>query len=105
MWLYILKERRRFRYKIGITKTLRTRIKQIPVPCRLIFAFPMLRAAKVEKWLHNRYKHLNRPKQSGSGRTEWFYFWLPVRPFFWGLVWWVLEWGMVGAIILLLIWM
>ena len=86
MFVYILKSKnRRFRYKIGISKNPRQRVKTVAEPSTLVFALPVIGSAWLERYLHRRYNHLRRPIK-GNGGTEWFYFWVPFRPILWVVV-------------------
>ena len=102
MFIYVLKSTHsRFRYKIGISQHPKQRVKTVTEPSRLIFTVPLFGAAYLERWLHSRYKHLNRPKK-GNGGTEWFYFWLPIRPIFWMLLFFILQILAIISVILLI---
>ena len=100
MYLYLLKARNRLSYKIGITNNLKRRISEVNrgVKCKLVFAVPLLYAAKFERYLHKKYKHL-RHDLKGTGKTEWFYFWLPVRPAFYMMLFFSSQVAMMGIIV------
>lgn len=87
-YLYIFKQRWSFTYKIGISKKVRHRLKQVQkdVPCYLVFCIPLFGAYEIEQWLHRRYKHLNTPIEDTDGGSEWFCFWVPFRPIAWMLL-------------------
>ena len=105
IYIYLIKAKNKAAYKIGITRSPKRRIKEInqDVPCRLLFAVPVLFAEWFEGYLHNRYKALQRQDMEGTGKTEWFYFWLPIRPAFWILGFFVLQVSILILILLLLI--
>lgn len=79
-------------YKIGISKDVKNRIRRIQ-KAKLVFYLPFIFAARYERFLHNRYRHLRVKNGRESGCTEWFKFWLPVRPVLWLLLFFGLEWG------------
>ena len=105
-YLYLLASRRRlFRYKIGITKNLGQRFAEIrrSEPFAPLLVVPLLFAPSYETWLKRRFKRLRANDMRGSGRTEWFVFWLPFRFLFWLLIFAALEWsGMILIIFLIL---
>ena len=72
-----------FRYKIGIAKNMKNRERQIEETLKgdtyEIFSIRLIYAEKVETFLHRIYR-LQRTKLRGSGKTDWFWFLLPVTP-------------------------
>ena len=104
MYLYLLKAKHKARYKIGITKSVKRRLSEVnrDVESKLVFYVPLFYAAKFERYLHNRYKHLQR-NMKGTGKTEWFYFWLPIRPMFFMLLFFIFQVAMMGVIVAFLI--
>jgi hypothetical protein len=106
-YLYLLASRRLwFRYKIGITAHLRRRQKDInrDEPYIALLVLPLFGARIYESWLKRRYKARKAKDMRGTGRTEWFIFWLPFRLIFWYLTFAAIEWSVI-FLILLLIWL
>lgn len=73
-YLYLLYSR--FKFKIGIGRVLKRRVKQIDQSTagkqRLVFAVLVFNARQIESWLHRRYKRHHAPFRVGSGKTEWY---------------------------------
>lgn len=72
------------RYKIGISKNVGNRKKEISKAIKsdayVIFSCPLLFAYVWEQLLHLVYSPLNCKSMQGSGRTEWFYMIAPITP-------------------------
>jgi len=101
MFVYILKNTsRRFRYKIGISKHPQTRQKQVykSEPCRVVFCVPLFFSRAVEVFLKRKYRHLQRTL-TGSGKTEWYYFWIPIRPALWLLWFFTLQLAVLAGLV------
>lgn len=101
MFVYILKHTvRPFCYKIGISKHPQKRQKQVykSEPCRVVFFVPILFSSAVEAFLKRKYKHLQRTL-TGSGKTEWYYFWIPIRPALWLLWFFTLQLAILAGLV------
>jgi hypothetical protein len=106
-YLYLLASRRLwFRYKIGITRNMGQRFKDIrrSEPFLPLLVVPLFFAPSYETWLKKRFKRHRANDMRGSGRTEWFKFIFPLRFIFWLLVFAAIEWSVI-FLILLLIWL
>jgi len=72
-----------FRYKIGVSKAVGNRRKQVDKSMRgkvtVIFSAPVIGAYQLEALLHFLYNPL-KTKMHGSGKTEWFFFVYPLTP-------------------------
>ena len=95
-YIYVLgNSRYLFRYKIGITKSVEIRTKGIESSLRgytyEIFAAKFFFAYDIEQFLHGVYRPLN-ARMKGSGKTEWFWMFLPISPTIFLSVLWILQW-------------
>ncbi len=95
-YIYVLgNSRHLFRYKIGISDNVGRRTKEIED--RLsgdtfeIFAAKFFFSQKIETFMHFVYRPLH-ARMHGSGRTEWFWMFLPVTPTILLAIFWVLQW-------------
>ena len=105
-YIYLLASRRKwFRYKIGITRNIPQRFAEIRrnEPFAPLLVVPLLLAPNYEIWLKRRFKRLRANDMRGSGRTEWFRFWLPFRFLFWLLIFAAFEWSAAILIIFLIL--
>ena len=101
-YIYILgSSRYLFRYKIGISTSVKRRSKNINDSLRgevyEIFAAQFFFAEKIELMMHVIYRPLG-AKMYGTGRTEWFWMLLPVTPTVLLLFFWLLQWIIFPAI-------
>jgi hypothetical protein len=102
MYLYILKAKKRFLYKVGITNNIKRRYKEINrnTPCYVILYVPLWFAKDYERYLHNKYRLKNREFGDGSGKTEWFFFYTPFRLMFWLLAFFLIELSLLISLFL-----
>ncbi|MEN0049974.1 MAG: GIY-YIG nuclease family protein [Bacteroidota bacterium] len=77
-YVYVFKVRGEKLYKIGISKDWKIRRYQIEdsrrtrMRLRILIAVPLLRAGKIEKKLHRRFKKYHAPLKGVSGGTEFY---------------------------------
>lgn len=102
-YIYVLgNSRHLFRYKIGISDNVNRRTREIE--CGLsgdtfeIFAAKFFFSQKIETFLHFLYRPLH-ARMAGSGRSEWFWMFLPVTPTILLSVFWVLQWIIIPMFI------
>jgi hypothetical protein len=96
-----------FRYKIGIAKDVKKREQQIEATLKgdtyEIFSATFYFAFRVEQTMHLIYAPLS-AKMKGSGKTEWFYFILPVTPIILLVLVYLLQRFIVLCILIFIIW-
>jgi hypothetical protein len=93
--VYIMRSTRHvFRYKIGISYDSRKRRKNISASISsevyIIFSAKFYYAEFIEKAMHALYSPLN-AKMHGSGKGEWFWFFLPISPVLLLSIIWVFQ--------------
>lgn len=108
MKIYVMGSTRHMcRYKIGISKNVENRRKNIESSIKggvyVIFSCPLLAAYFWEQLLHLIYSPFNDRKMKGSGRTEWFWLFVPVTPILLICTIFCLEIGSIGAGVILTI--
>lgn len=98
-YVYIMRNSRyQFRYKIGISNNVNFRRMSIDNSMKgsvhVIFSARFFYAENVETLMHQIYRPL-RAKMTGSGKTEWFWFILPITPILILSGLWVLQWFII----------
>ncbi len=99
-YIYVLGNTRYlFRYKIGIANNMQNRTKNIDNSLKgktyEIYAVKVFYAQRIEQLLHGLYSPLSARQMYGSGRTEWFWMFLPVTPMLFLTLIFILQWILI----------
>jgi T5orf172 domain len=102
-YIYILGNTRYwFRYKIGIAHDVEMRKRSIASSQKgdivEFFAAKFFFSQRIEQFFHFLYKPLN-ARMKGSGKTEWFWMFLPITPTILLCILWVLQWILVPSLV------
>ncbi len=102
-YIYVLgNSRHLFRYKIGISDNVSRRTREIEDGLAgdtfEIFAAKFFFSQKIETFLHFLYSPLH-ARMHGSGRTEWFWMFLPITPTILLAIFWIMQWIIIPIFI------